>query len=271
MKSNKTLVLSLSAGLALILATVGCASRRTTATAPAGTTTPRTDQGAMTQPAPATSQTQAAQMEDRGAAIQRLQAATEVFNEIMSTPDKSIPSELLQRAQCIVVVPGLKKGAFVVGAEFGKGYFSCRQANGTGWTAPASVRVEGGSFGFQIGGQETDVVMLVMNPKGEDRLLSSQFTLGGDATIAAGPVGRSASANTDAYMTAEILSWSRSRGAFAGVSLKGATMREDLADNQALYGKALTNRDIIQGNVAPPPAAQQFIQTLDRYAVRQGA
>lgn len=271
MKTHKKLLLSLSAGLAVTLATVGCASRRTTATAPATGTTPRTDQGAMTQPAPAATQAQAERMEDRGAAIQRLQSATEVFNEIMSTPDKAIPNELLQKAQCIVVVPGLKKGAFVVGAEFGKGYFSCRRASGAGWTAPASVRVEGGSFGFQIGGQETDVVMLVMNPKGEDRLLSSQFTLGADASVAAGPVGRTASADTDAYMTAEILSWSRSRGAFAGVALKGATMREDLADNQGLYGKALTNRDIIQGNVPVPPAAQQFIQTLDRYASRQGA
>jgi len=201
--------------------------------------------------------------------LDRLAAATQVFQEIMAVPDKAIPQELLDRAYCIVVVPGLKKGAFVVGAEYGKGFFSCRKASRTGWTAPASVRVEGGSFGFQIGGSETDVVALMMNQKGEDRLLSNQFTIGADASVAAGPVGRTASANTDAYMTAEILSWSRSRGVFAGLSLQGATMREDMNDNQALYGRRLINRDIIQGNVTVPPAARDFVGTLTKYSPRE--
>ncbi len=201
--------------------------------------------------------------------MERLSAATQVFTEIMAVPDKAIPQELLDKAHCIVVVPGLKKGAFVVGAQYGKGYFSCRKAARAGWTAPASIRVEGGSFGFQIGGSETDAVALIMNPKGEDRLLSNQFTLGADASVAAGPVGRTASANTDAYMTAEILSWSRSRGVFAGVALQGATMREDMDDNQALYGRSLTNRDIVQGNVAVPSAARPFIETLTRYSPRE--
>ncbi|HVX67879.1 MAG TPA: lipid-binding SYLF domain-containing protein [Bryobacteraceae bacterium] len=207
--------------------------------------------------------------ETRQEDVDRLNAATQVFAEIMSVPDKGIPQELLDRAQCVVVVPGLKKGAFVVGAQYGKGYFACRKGTRTGWTAPASVRVEGGSFGFQIGGSETDVVALIMNQRGEDHLLSSQFTLGGDASVAAGPVGRTASANTDATMGAEILSWSRSRGVFAGLALQGATMREDMDDNQALYGRRLTNRDIIQGNVTVPPAAQQFIQTLTKYSPRE--
>ena len=137
--------------------------------------------------------------------IDRLNAATDVFHEIMATPDKGIPQELLDRAQCVVIVPGVKKGAFIVGAEYGKGYFTCRGRGGQGWTAPGAVIIEGGSFGFQIGGEETDVVMLVMNDAGERRLLSSQFKLGGDASVAAGPVGRSAQASTDLYLTAEIL------------------------------------------------------------------
>ena len=176
----------------------------------------------------------------------RLNEAATVFTEIMGTADKGIPDELLNNAYCIVIVPSLKKGAFIVGAKYGKGFISCRKASGArGWSAPGSVRVEGGSVGFQIGGEETDVVLLVMNERGADRLLSSKFTVGADGDVAAGPVGRSASAATDAKMTAEILSWSRSRGVFAGISLQGATLREDLKDNQTLYGKQLTNREIV--------------------------
>jgi lipid-binding SYLF domain-containing protein len=199
----------------------------------------------------------------------RLTAAEQVFQEIMATPDKSIPQSLLDKAQCVVVVPGLKKGAFIVGGEYGKGFFSCRNANGQGWTAPGAVTVAGGSFGFQIGGEETDVVMLIMNKRGEDRLLSSQFTIGADASAAAGPVGRSTSANTDAYMTAEILSWSRSRGVFAGVSLQGATVKENMGDNRALYGKTVTNREVIQGGATAPTSARGFVNMLEKYSARQ--
>jgi lipid-binding SYLF domain-containing protein len=202
---------------------------------------------------------------------QRLSDATTAFQEIMATPDKDIPQDLLDRSQCIVIVPGLKKGAFIFGAQYGKGFISCRDKNGAGWTGPAAVTVEGGSFGFQIGGQETDVVMLLMNKGAEDRLLSSQFTVGGDASVAAGPVGRTSSAQTDALLTAELLSWSRARGVFAGVALQGATLRQDLEANQLLYGKELTNKQIIEGQMHAPKAAGQFVSVLDKYSSRQMA
>ena len=169
-----------------------------------------------------------------------------------------------------MIVPGLKKGAFIVGAKYGKGFVSCRRAGGVGWSAPGSVRVEGGSFGFQMGGSETDVFMLVMNDKGMDRLLSTKFTLGADASVAAGPVGRSTQAETDAALTAEILTWSRQRGLFAGISLSGATLREDSDWNRDLYGKKITNRDIImKGNVKPPKEAEALITELNRYSSRK--
>jgi len=144
--------------------------------------------------------------------LQRLDEAVAVFQDIMATPDRSIPQDLLDNAHCIVIVPGLKKGAFIIGGKYGKGFISCRRQGG-GWSAPGTVRVEGGSLGFQIGGSESDVVMLVMNERGAAKLLSSKFTLGGEGEVAAGPVGREASAQTDAKMHAEILSWSRARGA----------------------------------------------------------
>src|SRR5437879_2691067 len=159
-------------------------------------------------------------------AAERMSDATKVFTEIMSTPDKGIPQDLLEKAHCIVIVPGLKQAAFVVGGKFGRGYAVCRQKGG-GWGAPAAVRVEGGSVGFQIGGSSTEVVMLVMNEQGMRRLLEDKFTLGGEATVAAGPVGRTTSANTDVQLSAEILSWSRSKGLFAGIALQGATLRPD--------------------------------------------
>ncbi|MEO8051867.1 MAG: lipid-binding SYLF domain-containing protein [Acidobacteriota bacterium] len=201
--------------------------------------------------------------------VDRLDDATNTLREIMNTPDQAIPQELLDRAACIAVVPGVKKAAFIVGAKYGKGYISCRNKQGPGWTAPATVRIEGGSFGFQIGGSETDVVLLVMNQGGVDRLLSSQFTLGADASVAAGPVGRTAHAATDALLTAQILSWSRSRGVFAGVSLQGATLRQDLDDNRELYGKPLTNREIIEGHIQVPAPARRFISLLDKYSSRK--
>src|SRR3984893_10235763 len=202
-------------------------------------------------------------------APKRLGAKANSLKEVMGIPDKSIPQDLLTRAQCIVIVPGLKKAAFIVGAKYGRGFASCRRPGGVGWSAPGSVRVEGGSFGFQIGGAETDVFMLVMNRKGMDRLLSTKFTLGGDASAAAGPVGRSTQAETDAALTAEILTLSRDRGLFAGVSLSGATLRDDEDWNMELYGKKLTNREIIRGNMAPPKAAASLIAELNRYSSRK--
>jgi lipid-binding SYLF domain-containing protein len=209
------------------------------------------------------------QADDKDKDVERLNEAATVFNEVMGTPDKGIPQDLLEGAHCIVIVPGLKKGAFIVGAKFGKGFVSCREKAGHKWSAPGAVRVEGGSVGFQIGGSETDVVLLVMNDRGADRLLSSQFTLGGEGEVAAGPVGRSATAQTDAKFTAEILSWSRSRGVFAGVSLQGATLREDEEANQGLYGKKLTNREIVEKAVPPPPGAARLLSLLNRYSPRE--
>lgn len=199
----------------------------------------------------------------------RLAAADTVFQEVMAIRDKSIPQDLLDKASCVVVVPGLKKGAFIVGAKYGKGFFSCRKKQGDGWGAPAAIRVEGGSVGFQIGGSESDVIMLVMNDRGAKRLLSSKFTLGGAGEVAAGPVGRSTSAQTDGFMTAEILSWSRSRGAFAGISLQGATLRQDLDDNEQMYGKPYTNQQIVESDVAVPPTAAALIKTLNKYSARK--
>jgi lipid-binding SYLF domain-containing protein len=201
---------------------------------------------------------------------ERLEAAADSLKEVMGIPDKSIPQDLLERAQCIVIVPGLKKGAFFVGAKYGKGFVSCRRPDGVGWSAPGAIRVEGGSFGFQFGGTETDAFMLVMNKKGMDRLLSTKFTLGGDASVAAGPVGRSTQAETDAALTAEILTWSRQRGLFAGISLSGATLREDSDWNRDLYGKKISNREIImKGAVPVPKAAEGLMTELNRYSSRK--
>jgi lipid-binding SYLF domain-containing protein len=202
-------------------------------------------------------------------APKRLEAAAEAFKEVMGIPDKSIPQDLLEKAQCIVIIPDLKKGAFIVGGKYGKGFVSCRKKDGVGWSAPGSVRIEGGSVGFQIGGSEMDVFMLVMNDRGVERLLGDKFTLGADATVAAGPVGRVAQAETDARMTAEILAWSRARGLFAGIALNGATMREDDDWNQDLYGKPLKNREIVSGSVAPTKSAAPLLRELDRYSSRK--
>ena len=197
----------------------------------------------------------------------RLNAAATVFSEVMSAPDKGIPSELLENAHCIVIVPSLKTAAFVFGAKYGKGYLTCRSKNNTGWSAPGTVRIEGGSFGFQIGGSETDVVMLVMNDEGEGKLLSSKFTLGAEGSVAAGPVGRTATAQTDAQLHAEILSWSRSQGLFAGIALEGATLRQDLDDNAELYGgRKLDNREIVTQHVHPPKSAARLLALLNKYS-----
>ena len=197
----------------------------------------------------------------------RVDKAADVMSEIMATPDKSIPQDLLEKAHCIVIVPDLKKGAFIVGAKYGKGVMSCRMSDGK-WSAPGNVRVEGGSVGLQIGGSVTDVVMLVMNQRGADKLMGDQFTLGGEGEVAAGPVGRNASAQTDAKMSAEILSWSRTHGVFAGLSLHGATLRQDTKDNEELYGKPLSNKEIVSGAVKPTANAQKLLSMLNRYSMK---
>jgi lipid-binding SYLF domain-containing protein len=171
----------------------------------------------------------------------------------------------LEKAHCIVIVPGVKKGAFIVGAEYGKGFLACRDHGNRAWSAPGAVRIKGGSVGLQAGGSETDVILMVMNQQGEEKLLQSQFTLGGEGEVAAGPVGRTVSAKTDAKLTAGILSWSRSRGIFAEVALQGATLRQDLDDNEALYGKKLENREIVRQHVKPPASARKLLAQLNQY------
>jgi SH3 domain-containing YSC84-like protein 1 len=204
-------------------------------------------------------------------AAMRLRSSAEVLTEIMATPDKGIPQDLLEKSECIVIVPGMKKAAFIVGGNFGRGFMLCRQPSGTGWSAPAGVRVEGGSVGFQIGGSETDVIMLVMNRGGAEKLLSSKFTLGADASVAGGPVGRTSSAETDLKMHAEILTYSRARGVFAGLALDGATLRPDDDSNAELYPTKPTNREIVMGKTDAPAAASQLIEELNRYSARKEA
>jgi lipid-binding SYLF domain-containing protein len=199
----------------------------------------------------------------------RLNDAAAVFSEVMAAPDKGIPQEMLEHAYCIVIVPDLKTGAFIVGGKYGKGYLSCRNKVGPGWSAPGTVRIEGGSVGFQIGGSSTDLIMLVMNERGAEKLLSSKFTLGAEGSVAAGPVGRTATAQTDVQMHADILSWSRSQGLFVGLALEGATLREDLDDNANLYGKRLENRDIVTKSRRVPPAAAKLIGLLNKYSARE--
>jgi len=193
----------------------------------------------------------------------RLKDAEEVLTEMATGGDSGIPTSLLAKAKCVVVVPGLTKVALGVGGQYGKGYMSCRR-NG-GWSAPAALKMEGGSFGLQIGASATDVVLIVMNDRGVDRLLSKEFKVGADAAVAAGPVGREASAQTDITMRAEMLAWSRSRGVYAGIALQGSTIRPDTSENKELYGKELTNREIVTGNVPVPAAAQGFIRALSKY------
>ncbi len=193
----------------------------------------------------------------------RLTAAADALKASMNASDKGIPQDLLDKAHCVVVFPGMKKAGFIVGAEYGRGFASCRKG-GAGWTAPAAVRMEGGSFGFQIGASETDVVLLVMNDGAMRHLLADKFTLGGDASVAAGPVGREANAETDAKLQAEILAYSRSRGLFAGISVNGATLRPDAPTDKELYGRDTNNQEILRGQVATPPAAERFVHSLDR-------
>jgi lipid-binding SYLF domain-containing protein len=200
---------------------------------------------------------------------ERLDDAGSLFSEVMGTPDKAIPQSLLDKSACIVLVPGLKKGAFVIGGKWGRGYALCRHPGGAGWGPPAAVRIEGGSFGLQIGVSSTDVILLIMNERGMKRLTTSKFTIGGEATAAAGPVGRDATAQTDALMTAEILSWSRSRGLFAGVSLDGSTLRNDIDENEIMYGQRWENKQILNSGATPPGAAKKLIDELNKYSPRE--
>ncbi len=195
----------------------------------------------------------------------RLRNCGTVLKEILDVPD-NIPQDLLDKADCVVVFPSVLKAAFIVGGSYGRGAMSCRKGEDFRgpWGAPTMMALEGGSFGFQIGGQATDFVLLVMNESGARGILASKVKLGGDASVAAGPVGRDASADTDATLRSEILSYSRARGLFAGVSLEGSTIRPDNSDNRRIYGRKIPAREIVlSGTIAVPPAAEQLISTLD--------
>jgi lipid-binding SYLF domain-containing protein len=202
-------------------------------------------------------------------ATERLNSAADLLTDMMKASDRGVPQDLMNKARCVILVPGLKKAAFVLGAKYGRGFAVCRHDDGTGWTAPASIRIEGGSVGFQIGGSEQDVLLLVMNDTGMKHLLSNKFTMGGEATAAAGPVGRDVSAQTDAVLRAEMLSWSRSRGLFAGISLQGATLRPDEEANRELYGTDTTNKEILTGSVKTPAAADKVEELLNKNSHRQ--
>jgi SH3 domain-containing YSC84-like protein 1 len=200
----------------------------------------------------------------------RLRNCGTVLKEILDVPD-DIPQDLLDKADCVVVFPAVLKAAFIVGGSYGRGAMSCRKGkNFKGpWGAPTMMALEGGSFGFQIGGQATDFVLLVMNESGANGILTSKVKLGADASVAAGPVGRDASADTDATLRAEILSYSRARGLFAGISLEGSTIRPDNGDNRRVYGRKIPARSIVLSGAVPvPPAAEQLISTLDSKTLR---
>jgi lipid-binding SYLF domain-containing protein len=204
-----------------------------------------------------------AQASDRDDDVARTQKAAQVFKEIMNTPDQGIPHDLLDRAKCIAIIPGDKKFAFIFGGNYGRGVATCRTAHG--WSAPMFIALEGGSVGYQIGGSSTDIVMLFMNSHALHSLLSDKFKLGADASVAAGPVGRNASAATDLKLNAEILSYSRTKGVFAGVSLNGAVVRADKSGDEAMYGQAVNRHQIMDGAIKPPSAAMPLIHELDAY------
>jgi lipid-binding SYLF domain-containing protein len=208
------------------------------------------------------------QAERESKVTDRLDASADVVMDMTHESDKGIPQDLLNKAKCVVVVPDMKKAGFVFGAKYGRGFAMCRRAGG-GWSAPMPMRIEGGSFGLQIGASEQDVVLLVMNDGGMKRLLSDKFTLGADASVAAGPVGRDAAAQTDAELNAEMLSWSRSRGVFAGLALEGATLRPDHDSIKELYGRDYTNREILEGDARAPAAAGKLENVLNRTSARR--
>jgi len=199
---------------------------------------------------------------DRSDEVKRLARATDVFQEIMKTPDKGIPGDLLDKAECVAIVPGLKKGGLGLGGKYGKGLIMCRKPN-RNWTAPSFITIEGGSIGFQIGFTQIDVVMLFMNKKGVDKLIGDKFTIGADASAAAGPVGRQTAAQTNIRLDAEILTYSRAKGLFAGISLDGATLRSDKDDNREFYGKDIDPRSILlDGSVEMPAEARSLASAL---------
>jgi len=200
---------------------------------------------------------------DREKIVDRVDNAATVLDEIMAAPDKGIPEEVLGSAQCIAIVPSLLKGGFVVGAAYGKGVVTCRTAKG--WSAPAFFRVEGGSFGLQIGGQAVDLVMLVMNDNGMRNLLSSKFKIGADASAAAGPVGRHAEAATDWKMRAELLTYSRARGLFAGITLNGEVVTQDKDDTRDFYGRMVSFRSVLTGLIAPAAGSEPFLKAAAKY------
>jgi lipid-binding SYLF domain-containing protein len=194
---------------------------------------------------------------------QRLENARTVIDEIMQTPDKGIPDSIVKQATCIAVIPSVKKGAFIVGAEYGQGVVTCR--TGRGWSGPVFIRLAGGSFGFQIGGQGTDLVLVAVNDKGLQDLLKSKFKIGGDASASAGPVGRNAQAATDISLHAELLTYSRSRGLFAGIDLNGVTVSQNTDDTTLFYGGPHTFDEVLKGNVLPPEDSRPFLRTIAKY------
>ena len=197
-------------------------------------------------------------------AVQRVQSAASVLNEIQATLDKGIPEDVLASAECVAVVPSMLKGGFIVAAKYGRGVASCRQAKG--WSAPAFFSIQGGSVGFQIGGQAVDLVMLIMNKEGMNHLLSSKFELGADASVAAGPVGRQAAGNTDWKMRSQVLTYSRARGVFAGISLDGARILQDKDSTREFYGRMVPFRTSLTGEIAAPAPAHPFLASLAKWA-----
>ena len=204
---------------------------------------------------------------DREDDVNRTEKAAQVFQEIMNAPDQGIPSDLLDSAKCIAIIPGDKKFAFIFGGSYGRGLATCR--TGHGWSAPMFVAIDGGSVGYQIGGSSTDIVMLFMNDHALQSLLRDKFKIGADASVAAGPVGRHATAGTDIKLNAEILSYSRSKGAFAGVSLDGAVVQADRSGDKAMYGSHVTRQEILNGKVAVPKSARSLLEELAKYAAHR--
>ncbi len=203
--------------------------------------------------------------DDREKDKDRLKSAAEILDDVMAAPDKGIPEEILGDAKCLAVVPSLLKGGFIVGAAYGKGIASCKTEHG--WSAPAFFRVEGGSFGLQIGGQAVDYIMVIMNDQGMQNLLASKFKLGADASVAAGPVGRHAEGSTDWKMRAQVLTYSRSRGVFAGITLNGAVVKQDQDDTRAFYGRMVPFKTLLTGAFSPVPAdASPWTNALNKYA-----
>lgn len=235
---KKTFALSIVSALLLVFS-VGCANRRSAS--------------AKGNPAPT---------ESRAEVVNRMADASSVLNELVSTPDNSIPDTVLSRAKCVAVVPSMVKGGFVIGGQHGRGVVTCRTGNG--WSAPAFVTITGGSWGAQIGAESVDLVLLFMSDKGMQSLLGNSVKLGADASVAAGPLGRQASAGTDVAMNAEILSYSRTRGLFAGLDLNGAAVRTDEDSTRALYGKYIGFHQLLGGSVPPPEGSRQFLATVER-------